>query len=69
MTDVQADRPARRLRKEKGLTQEQLAAMVGCSQAMVFDVETGRAQPSLKLALALADALGSTVDDLFAGAA
>lgn len=68
-TDTTDERPARRLRKERGLTQEQLAAKVGCSQAMVFDVETGRAQPSLKLALALADALGTTVDDLFSKAA
>ena len=68
-TEAAAERPARRLRKERGLTQEQLAAKVGCSQATVFDIESGRAQPSLKLALAIAEALDSTVDDLFSGAA
>lgn len=65
-TEANDERPARRRRKAIGLTQEQLAALIGCSQATVFDVETGRAQPSLKLALAFAEALGSTVDELFA---
>lgn len=65
VTDVQAESPARRLRKEKGLTQTQLAELVGCSQANVFDIETGRSKPRLALAFAIAEALGSTVDDLF----
>jgi len=60
-----SERPVRRLRKELGLTQEQLAAKVGCSQPTIFGIESGRDQPSLKLALAIADVLGSTVDDLF----
>lgn len=57
--------PVRRRRKACGLTQHQLAAKAGCSQATVFDVESGRSQPSLKLALAIAEALDTTVDDLF----
>lgn len=70
MTDTPVEAPTqelppRRLRKERGLTQEALAAKVGCSQATVFDIETGRSQPSLNLALAIAEALDSTVDELF----
>lgn len=65
-TEASNELPARRRRKAIGLTQEQLAAKVGCSQATVFDVETGRAQPSLKLAIAFAEALDSSVDELFA---
>ena len=57
--------PARRRRKERGLTQEQLAERVGCSQATVFDIETGRNQPSLAMAMAFARALDTTVDELF----
>lgn len=57
--------PARRRRKERGLTQQQLAERVGCSQAAVFDIETGRNQPSLAMAKAFARALDSTVDELF----
>lgn len=64
-TEASEERPVRRRRKAVGLTQEQLASLVGCSQATVFDVETGRAQPSLKLAIAFAEALDSTVDELF----
>lgn len=59
------DSPVRILRKERGLTQEQLAGEVGCDQTTISDVEVGRLRPSLRLARSIASALGSTLDDLF----
>ncbi len=55
----------RRLRKARELTQEQLASQVGCSQTNLADIESGRSQPSLRLAIAIAAALETTVDELF----
>lgn len=63
---AQVDSRLRAIRKERGHTQEALAERVGCDQTTISDIEVGRAHPSLKLALALADVLGTTVDDLFA---
>jgi putative transcriptional regulator len=47
------------------LTQEQLADLIGVTRKTVNTVETGRFVPSTVLALKLARALRTTVDDLF----
>lgn len=68
MTSQTEERPetAMRVRRvELGLTQEQLATLVQCDQTTISDIELGEANPSLKLARALAAALESTLDDLF----
>jgi DNA-binding XRE family transcriptional regulator len=57
---------ARRLRV--GMTQAQLAAATGLSRQLVGAVETGRHAPSVYAAMALATALGATVEELFAPA-
>jgi transcriptional regulator with XRE-family HTH domain len=53
------------LRLERGLTQAQLAARSGVSRQLVAAVEAGRNAPAVDAALALAQALGTTVEDLF----
>lgn len=53
------------LREAKGLTQADLAAVAGLSRQMVGAIEAGRNRPGVTAALALAQALGSTVEDLF----
>ena len=53
------------IRKEKRMTQAQLAAAVGVTPGAVGQYEIGANRPSLKTALALAAALGCTVDDLY----
>lgn len=53
-------------RKEKGMSQEQLAAIVGVSRPFISQLENGEHLPSIKTAKALAKALDSTVDELFA---
>src|ERR671925_1725253 len=55
---------ARRLRA--GMTQAELAAATGLSRQLVGAVETGRHAPSVHAAMALATALGATVEELFA---
>lgn len=49
-----------------GLSQEQLATRAGVSRQAVAGIEAGRFDPSLRVALALARALGRGVEDLFA---
>ena len=54
-----------RLRREaKGLSQKELGQMCGVSGVMVGYYERGLRQPTLPIAMALADALGCTLDEL-----
>lgn len=55
-------------RQARGFSQQQLAGMAGVSRQAVSAVESGQSDPSLRVALALASALGMTVDELFGGA-
>jgi DNA-binding XRE family transcriptional regulator len=53
-------------RLEAGLTQVDLAARAGVSRQLVAAVEAGRNVPAVDAALRLAQALGATVEDVFA---
>lgn len=59
----------REFRAKKGLTQMQIADVLGCQQGLVSQYERGVYTPSLHNALRLARALGTTVEDLFGGEA
>ena len=52
------------IRKLHHMTQNELAQMVGITQAMVSHYETGRCNPDLETAARIANALGCKVDDL-----
>ena len=52
-------------RLARGFSQQQLAGMAGVSRQAVSAVESGQSDPSLRVALALAQALGMTVEELF----
>jgi len=52
-------------RKSLGLTQTELANASRLSRPLVSAVETGRHVPSVKAALAIAQALGTTVEQVF----
>jgi putative molybdopterin biosynthesis protein len=52
-------------RQARGFSQQQLAGMAGVSRQAVSAVEAGLSDPSLRVALALARALGLTVEELF----
>ena len=53
-----------RLRMEHGLTQGQLAEMVGCYPKDISRWETGERNPGAKSLVALAKALGCSMEDL-----
>jgi molybdate-binding protein/DNA-binding XRE family transcriptional regulator len=53
------------LRRERGLSQRELAIVAGVTRQAVGAVESGRSQPSVGVAVALARALGTTVEQLF----
>jgi len=55
-----------RLRKEKGLTQEEVEAISGFSQQYLSDLERGRRNPTIITIWELAKALGVTPTDLIA---
>ncbi len=52
-------------RQARGLSQQQLAGVAGITRQAVSAVEAGHSDPSLRVALGLARALGMTVEDLF----
>ena len=52
-------------RAERGLSQIQLAEMVGVSRNTISSIETGQFSPSAKLALILCIALDRKFEDLF----
>jgi molybdate-binding protein/DNA-binding XRE family transcriptional regulator len=52
-------------RQARGLSQQQLAGMAAVTRQAISAVESGHSDPSLRVALALASALGMTVEDLF----
>jgi putative molybdopterin biosynthesis protein len=52
-------------RQARGFSQQQLAGMAGVSRQAVSAVESGLSDPSLRVALALARALGMTVEEMF----
>jgi putative molybdopterin biosynthesis protein len=52
-------------RQARGFSQQQLASMAGVSRQAVSAVESGHSDPSLRVALALARALGLSVEELF----
>ena len=52
-------------RKEKGLSQEALAAAVGVSRQTINAIEKGDYNPTIKLCISICRVLGLTLNDLF----
>ena len=53
------------VRKERGLSQAELAQMVGVSRNTISSIETGQFNPTAKLALILCIALDKKFEELF----
>ena len=53
------------VRKGKGLSQSELAKMVGVSRNTIRSIETGQFNPTAKLALILCIALDKKFEELF----
>ena len=54
-----------KLRKEAGLRQEDLARMLGVSRQTIIAIENNKYDPTLALAIKLAQLLDPHVDELF----
>ena len=52
-------------RKKQGISQAQLANMVGVSRNTISSIETGQYQPTAKLALLVCVALDKKFEELF----
>ncbi|MFR4978303.1 MAG: helix-turn-helix domain-containing protein [Butyricicoccus sp.] len=52
-------------RKEKNLSQSELAQMIGVNQTAVSQWERGATMPTLDKAAMIANALGCTIDELY----
>jgi len=55
----------RDVRKEKGITQEELAEMLNVSRQTIISIESKRYVPSTILSLKIADYFGKSVEELF----
>lgn len=55
----------REYRARQGMTQDELAALVGVRRETIINLEKGRYNPSLKLAIDIAKVFSCTVEDLF----
>jgi putative transcriptional regulator len=62
---VRLENRLREVRLERGTTQEELARTVGVTRQTIHAIEKGGYEPSVRLALELAAALGVSAHDLF----
>lgn len=53
------------LRKERNMQQAELAKLVGVRRETIGNLENGRYNPSLKLAIDIAKVFDTTVEDIF----
>lgn len=63
---IKIDNKIRRLRFENGeMTQQALAKKAGASRQTINSVESGKYYPSLELAFLIAEALDSSIEEVF----
>ena len=53
------------MRRERGISQEELAKLAGVSRQTVSSLENGRYNPSITLAYKIARLFGSAIEDVF----
>jgi|YelNats1bottle13_1022553.scaffolds.fasta_scaffold00817_4 putative transcriptional regulator len=53
------------IRKEKRISQTQLAKLTGISRPYLSEIENGKVNPSAKVILKIAKALGTEVEKMF----
>lgn len=63
--DIRLARKIQKIRKGKGVTQEQLAEKIGVSTTWIGYIETGYRIPNLKMIYKIARALNVKVKDIF----
>lgn len=57
----------RHIRKEKGMSQVELAKKVNVTQSMLCQIERGTKAPSLPLSMEIANVLGCTLNEIAEG--
>ncbi len=65
MTAVTLRNHIRKLRFEKGMTQEELALRTGVSRQTIMSIERGQTNPSVLLAYKISAALGVLITEVF----
>ncbi|WP_434565128.1 helix-turn-helix transcriptional regulator [Thermoanaerobacterium thermosaccharolyticum] len=55
----------REIRKNAGLTQKEIAKKIGIDRASYANIELGKRDPSLEIAIKIANLFGKKVDDIF----
>lgn len=65
MSSVQLLNAIKRLRFERGMTQEELALRTGVSRQTIMSIERGQTNPSVLLAFKISAAMGVMVTDVF----
>lgn len=55
------------IRRDKSITQEQLAAETGLDRVAIANIETGKRRPTVTTIHRLANGLGVKIEDLFSG--
>ena len=67
MDNIKTGKLISSIRKDKGMTQKQLADNLGVSNATISKWETGKGFPDISLLEPLANALGITVSEILVG--
>lgn len=65
LTEVFMKNNLEKIRKEKGLSQEELANILEVSRQTIGSLENGRYNPSIILAFKIARYFGLTIEDIF----
>ena len=65
MEDIQYGNRVKLARVEKGLTQAQLAELVGITRQTIGLIEAGKYNPTIKLCLRIAQVTEKNLDQLF----
>ena len=65
MTHKRVGNNIKELRKNLGMTQAQLAELVGIARVSIVSIETGRYIPTIETALRISKALQVPVDQIF----
>ncbi len=65
MTHKNVGNKIKELRANLGMTQAQLAGLVGVARVSIVSIETGRFIPTIETALRISKALGVPIDQIF----
>lgn len=65
MKEIEVKNKVKLARIERGLTQEELADLVGVTRQTIGLIEIGKYNPTIKLCLLLCEVTGKSLDELF----